>query len=264
MTRILMSRPTPARADAPAHTTAPAPTAAPAPRSDHRGPGTDVLEIVDATLELGDGDARIRALDRVSLSVAPGEFVAIVGPSGSGKSSLLAVAGALSHPDSGTVRVHGTDLAGLRKGAAARFRLQNIGFVFQSGNLLPALSASDQLRLAGRLVGNRDVDPRALPGSVGMSHRADHRPGQLSGGERQRVGIARALVNDPSLLLVDEPTAALDRKRSHAVVGLLADRAHSAGVAVVMVTHDRDVLEHCDRTLEMIDGRLSPVEGSLP
>lgn len=218
-------------------------------------PTVPALEITDAILELGDGDSRVRALDEVSLSVQPGEFLAIVGPSGSGKSSLLAIAGALSRPDSGAVRVHGTDLGGLTKGAATRFRLRNIGFVFQSGNLLPSLTATDQLRLAGRLAGNRRVDTASLLDSVGMAHRAGHRPGELSGGERQRVGIARALVNDPSLLLVDEPTAALDRRRSHEVVRVLADRAHGSGVAVVMVTHDRDVLEHCDRVLEMIDGR---------
>ncbi|MGN6428424.1 MAG: ABC transporter ATP-binding protein [Leifsonia sp.] len=218
---------------------------------------TPALEIVDARLQLGDGDARVTALDDVSLTVYPGEFVAIVGPSGSGKSSLLAIAGALGRPDSGTVRVHGTDLTTLRKSAAARFRLTTIGFVFQSGNLLPALSAADQLRLTARLAGTRDVDIDALLGAVGMRHRAGNRPGQLSGGERQRVGIARALVNSPSLLLVDEPTAALDRARSHEIVSLLADRAHQSGVAVVMVTHDRDVLQHCDRVLEMTDGRLA-------
>ncbi|WP_144793413.1 ABC transporter ATP-binding protein [Microbacterium paludicola] len=127
------------------------------------------------------------------------------------------------------------------------------------GNLLAALTSADQLRLAGRIAGNRKVDPAPLLDAVGMAHRAGHRPGQLSGGERQRVGIARAMVDDPSVLLVDEPTAALDRARSHEVVQLLADRAHTDGVAVVMVTHDRDVLEHCDRVLEMIDGRLTAV-----
>ncbi|MFB2597431.1 ABC transporter ATP-binding protein [Herbiconiux sp. P17] len=219
---------------------------------------TPALDIRDVTLELGDGDARIRALDDVSLTVLPGEFVAIVGPSGSGKSSLLAVAGALTKADSGTVHVQGADLGRMRSNAAARFRLSTVGFVFQSGNLIPALSAADQLRLAGRLAGRSSVDPTQLLDAVGMKHRAKHRPGQLSGGERQRVGIARALVNTPTLLLVDEPTAALDRARSHEVVQLLAEQAHRADVAVVMVTHDHDILEHCDRVLEMIDGRLAP------
>ena len=120
---------------------------------------TPALEIIGARLELGDGDARVIALDDVSLTVHPGEFVAVVGPSGSGKSSLLAIAGALGQPDIGTVRIHGTDITTLSKGAAARFRLTTIGFVFQSGNLLPALTASDQLRLTARLAGNRGADP---------------------------------------------------------------------------------------------------------
>ena len=214
------------------------------------------LEVTNAVLEFGDGDSLVHALDDVSLSVAPGEFVAIVGPSGSGKSSLLAIAGALSHPDKGTVKVHGKDLAELSRRARTRFRLRNIGFVFQSGNLLPSLTAADQLRLAGRLAGNRKVDAEKLLASVDMGHRTKHRPGELSGGERQRVGIARALVNSPSLLLADEPTASLDRRRSHEVVKLLAERAHCDDVAVLMVTHDHDVLEHCDRVLEMVDGRL--------
>jgi len=214
------------------------------------------LEIVDAVLELGDGDSRVRALDSVSLTVMPRELVAVVGPSGAGKSSLLAAAGALTRLDSGVVRVHGTDLATLSRRATTRFRLENIGFVFQSGNLLPSLTAADQLRLAGRLAGRRRVDVDGPLQSVGIAHRASHCPGQLSGGERQRVGIARALVNEPTLVLADEPTAALDRRRSHEVVELLAERAHEAQVAVVMVTHDHDVLEHCDRVLEMVDGRL--------
>lgn len=218
------------------------------------------LELDAVSLELGDGDGRVRALDRVDLTVLPGEFVAIVGPSGSGKSSLLAVAGALSKPDSGAVRVHGTDVTALSRGAAARFRLDEIGFVFQSGNLLPSLTAADQLRLVAKLAKRRDADVTGLLEAVGMAHRAGHRPGQLSGGERQRVGIARALVNEPDLLLVDEPTAALDRNRSHEITRLLAERAHAGGVAVVMVTHDHDVLGHCDRVLEMTDGRLGAHE----
>lgn len=223
------------------------------------------LRLRDVVLEVGDGDEKVRALDDVNFEVTPGEFVAVIGPSGAGKSSLLAVCGALASPTAGTVEVLGRDLTELRaqrgQSGLARFRREHLGFVFQSGNLLPALTAADQLRLAHRLAHrrgrSRDFDPAPFLEAVGMSHRAHHRPGQLSGGERQRVGIARALVNDPGLLLVDEPTAALDRARSQEIVALLAEQSRREGVAVVMVTHDHDVLSHCDRVLEMVDGRLS-------
>jgi putative ABC transport system ATP-binding protein len=225
---------------------------------------TPGLVLDGVTLTLGDGDETVTALDDVSLSVDPGELVAIVGPSGSGKSSLLAVAGALVAPTSGTVEVGGTALAGLSARRLTALRREHIGFVFQSGNLVPALTALDQLRLPltfGKVSEPRD--PATLLAEVGMDHRARRRPHQLSGGERQRVGIARALVTQPKLLLVDEPTAALDRQRSQEIVGLLAREAHEHGVAAVMVTHDHEVLHHCDRVLEMADGRLSQVDRSL-
>lgn len=229
-----------------------------APMHPTRTLSTSGLSIRDAVLELGDGDTRVRALDGVSLDVAPGEFVAIVGPSGSGKSSLLAVAGALASPDSGTVSIHGQMLTELSRAQLASFRLHTIGFVFQSGNLIPALTAGDQLRLVNKLSGGpRSFDPVDLLAAVGMASKIKNRPGQLSGGERQRVGIARALVTQPSLLLVDEPTAALDRARSQEVVGLLAEQSREFNVATVMVTHDHGVLGHCDRVLEMTDGRLT-------
>lgn len=228
----------------------------------HRG-----LHLRDVTLELGDGDGTVRALDQVDLEVTAGELVAIIGPSGAGKSSLLAVAGALAAPTAGDVQVLGQDLAAVRssggQGALARFRRENLGFVFQSGNLIPALTSADQLRLAYRLAHRRGrtraFDPLPFLESVGMGHRVDSRPGQLSGGERQRVGIARALVNAPGVLLVDEPTAALDRQRSQDIVALLAEQCHQKQIAGLMVTHDHEVLAHCDRVLEMVDGRLSPV-----
>ena len=218
---------------------------------------TGGLSVAGACLALGDGDSTVQALDEVFLTVRPRELVAVVGPSGAGKSSLLAVAGALTAPDSGTVTVNGINPATLNNAARARFRLQNIGFVFQSGNLIPALTAGEQLELVHRLAfGKKRFDPRELLAAVGMEHKTGSRPDQLSGGERQRVGIARALATRAPLLLVDEPTAALDRARSQDVVALLARETAQRGVATVMVTHDHDVLNHCHRVVEMVDGRL--------
>ncbi|MCS5480871.1 ABC transporter ATP-binding protein [Corynebacterium sp. YIM 101645] len=221
---------------------------------------TPALILDDVRVSYGDGDSQVHALDGVSLTVHPGEFVAVVGPSGSGKSTLLAVAGALTTPDSGRVRVADKEITGFDDAELARIRREHVGFVFQSsGNLPSALRARDQLELAARVVGTRGRRSNdELLEAVGMSHRASHRPATLSGGERQRIGIARALVGNPKLLLVDEPTAALDRHRSHEIVALLAAECHQVGVAGVMVTHDQDVLEHCDRIYEMVDGRLTP------
>jgi putative ABC transport system ATP-binding protein len=217
------------------------------------------LRLAGVTLRLGDGDDTIKALDAVSLTVAPGELVAVVGPSGAGKSSLLAVAGGLTAPDDGTVTVDGNDLAAMKPAVRTAYRREHIGFVFQNGNLIPALTAIDQLRLIHHLNRRRTgrQDAAKLLAEVGMADKAHRRPHQLSGGERQRIGIARALIGSPSLLLADEPTAALDRTRSHEVVQLLARETKRAGVATVMVTHDTDVLQHCDRVVEMVDGSLS-------
>ena len=220
------------------------------------------LILDDVRVSYGDGDSVVHALDHVSLSVNPGEFVAVVGPSGSGKSTLLAVAGALTTPDAGRVTVAGEDIGDFDDAQLARIRREHVGFVFQSsGNLPSALRAHDQIELAARIHGKRGRrSNEELLEAVGMGHRAKHRPATLSGGERQRIGIARALVAGPDLLLVDEPTAALDRRRSHEIVTLLAEECREQGVAGVMVTHDLDVIEHCDRVFEMVDGRLTPAE----
>lgn len=220
------------------------------------------LLLEEVTLVLGDGEDTVQALDTVSMGVLPGELVAVVGPSGSGKSSLLAVAGALTLPTSGRVVVDGIETAAAGRRGRTRLRRDHIGFVFQSGNLIPALTAADQLRLPGRFGGSGTRrDPVELLAEVGIEHKADRRPHQLSGGERQRVGIARALVTGPRVLLVDEPTAALDRQRSQDIVALLARETRAHEVATVMVTHDHDVLHHCDRVYEMIDGSLHAFEG---
>ena len=219
---------------------------------------TDHTLVLDqVSLRHSDGDETITALDSIDLRVAPGEIVAIVGPSGAGKSSLLAAAGGLIRPTSGTVTVGGTDLSGLSGRRLTELRRTRIGFVFQTSNLVPALRAVDQLRLPLTFCKVRDPRvPTELLEEVGMSHKAKRRPHQLSGGERQRLGIARALVTRPQVLLVDEPTAALDRQRSQDVVALLAAETKAQGVATIMVTHDHEVLHHCDRVHEMIDGRL--------
>lgn len=220
------------------------------------------LVMRDVSLRLGDGDDTILALDAIDLTVVPGQFVAVVGPSGAGKSSLLAVAGGLTVPTTGSVLVAGRDMTVASGRKRAALRREAVGFVFQSGNLIPALTAVDQLRLPTHFTRRPRVtarDPLALLAEVGMAQKASRHPHQLSGGERQRVGIARALVTRPRLLLVDEPTAALDRLRSNEVVELLARETREHSVATVMVTHDHDVLRHCDTVYEMIDGKLMPL-----
>ena len=219
---------------------------------------TPGLRLSGVELTFQDGDQTLYALDSIDLEVARGEVLAVVGPSGAGKSSLLAVAGGLLSPTAGTVEVGGRSLIGLSRRDITKFRRDHVGFVFQSGNLVPALTARDQLRLVATLGGDRSRmrDADELLEAVGLTHRARRRPATMSGGERQRVGIARALMSSPDLLLVDEPTAALDRKNSHDVVRLLAEETHQNGVATVLVTHDHEILEHCDRVLEMTDGRL--------
>lgn len=218
------------------------------------------LVLDDLCVSFGDGDEQIAALDHVSLTVAGGEFVAVVGASGSGKSSLLAVAGALRSPDSGRVLIGDVDITNAKPSERAAVRRTKIGFVFQSSNLFEALTAADQLIYMGRLAGMSSRDVRAeaerLLDVVGLTQKANRRPGKLSGGERQRVGIARALITEPAVLLVDEPTSALDHSRALEVVTLLRDLTHERRIATVMVTHDLSVAELADRVVTMRDGRL--------
>lgn len=208
----------------------------------------------------GEGEIAVRALDDVSLTVDAGELVAIVGPSGSGKTTLLAIAGALLQPNDGRVTLDGNDLTGLDAAALARLRLEHVGFVLQSSNLVPYLTARDQLLLLARLRGRLDRAARAraddLLSELGIANRAGHYPEALSGGERQRVAIARALMNDPDILLADEPTANLDSARGREVVEMLAREAHGRDKATVMVTHDERMLDLCDRVIRIADGRI--------
>jgi putative ABC transport system ATP-binding protein len=220
------------------------------------------LVVENVTLELGDGDQKIKALDNVSATINPGELAAVVGPSGAGKSSLLAVCGGLRGPTSGTISLGGQVISALSPAALTRVRRDSIGFVFQQSNLVPSLTAIDQLLLLVHLQGRnpRKADKEraaSLLAEVDMAHRADRRPDQMSGGERQRVGIARALMTEPQLLLVDEPTSMLDHKRGHAIVELLATRCRVHNVATLMVTHDTGMLDVANTVMHIQDGRLT-------
>lgn len=219
------------------------------------------LVLDDVTLTYPDGDGRLTALDAVGLTVPAGTTTAVVGPSGSGKSSLLAVAATLVTPDRGRVLVAGTETGALGRAERAALRRREIGIVFQQPNLLPSLTALEQLQVMADMEGRRrhgtDGDrARELLAAVGLAGQTHRRPHQLSGGQRQRVNIARALMNEPSVLLVDEPTSALDHERGAAVLDLLLCLTRERGTATVLVTHDRDHLAGVDAVREMTDGKL--------
>ncbi len=218
------------------------------------------LNLTDITLTYPDGEGRLTALDRVTLDVPKGSLTAVIGPSGSGKSSLLAVAATLITPDSGTVTIDDTPTAGMTRGELADLRRHKIGIVFQQPNLLPSLTAAEQLQVMAQIDGRPPARARTraveLLDAVGLAGQADRRPHQLSGGQRQRVNIARALMNDPTVLLVDEPTSALDHERGAAVIELITRLTHQQTTATVLVTHDRTHLTAVDQIAEVHDGRL--------
>ncbi|MDX2564704.1 ABC transporter ATP-binding protein [Streptomyces sp. TX20-6-3] len=218
--------------------------------------------VLDAvTLTYPDGDGRLTALDAVSLTVPAGSLTAVVGPSGSGKSSLLAVAATLVTPDRGRVVVDGTETGELDAAGRAALRRERIGIVFQQPNLLPSLTAAEQLQVMAHVSGRpaKSARGRALEllDAVGLGDLAGRRPHQLSGGQRQRINIARALMNEPAVLLVDEPTSALDHERGAAVVELLAGLTVGRGTATVLVTHDRAHAGRADRVVEVKDGHVT-------
>lgn len=218
------------------------------------------LEVNDLTKTYGSGDDAVRAVRGVSFTVQPGEFAAIVGPSGSGKTTLLAMIGALLRPTSGSIRTNGTEVGSLRGGAAAAYRRKSVGYVFQANNLVTYLTARENLLLMQKIGGGskRDARRRAsqLLEELGLSQRADALVTQLSGGERQRVAIGRALMNDPQLVLVDEPTASLDSLRGRQVVQSLIAEVKARDKLGIMVTHDPEMAALADRVLELHDGAL--------
>jgi putative ABC transport system ATP-binding protein len=219
------------------------------------------LTLQDVRKTYGSGDTEVVALDHASLDVAGDEMVALVGPSGSGKTTLLSIAGGLLAPTEGTVRVGPHEISGYGRKELTRFRREFVGFVFQGANLVPFLTAKENLLVVGDLAGNtgRTAEQRALTllEELGLAHRVDNLPGQLSGGERQRVAIGRALMNEPELVLFDEPTSALDSKLGEQVMELIRDEVKGRGTAAVVVTHDARMTHYADRVVEISDGRLA-------
>lgn len=207
-----------------------------------------------------DGEQVIEVLKNVSLGVAQGEFVAIVGPSGAGKSTFLSIAGALLSPTEGEIAIGGTTLNNMSEKALTKVRLDKVGFIFQGANLIPYLSVRDQLLVIAELSGEKGsaAKERAdkLLQELGLTARQNNYPESLSGGEKQRVAIARALMNDPDIILADEPTASLDANRGHKVVQMIADEVKRKNKAAIMVTHDERVLDLVDRVIRIEDGYL--------
>lgn len=223
-----------------------------------------MIELDNITLTFPDGDSRVTAVDRVSLTGHPGTVTGITGPSGSGKSSLLAVAATLIRPDSGRVLIDGVDVVGFAPAEAAALRLRRIGIVFQQSNLVPSLTAREQLTVMNELGGRDQRGTRkaaaahadALLEAVGLDEHRDKRPHQLSGGQRQRVNIARALMNDPSVLLVDEPTSALDQERGAGIIDLILRLTGELATSTLLVTHDVGHLPSMHGVVKLVDGRL--------
>jgi putative ABC transport system ATP-binding protein len=203
------------------------------------------------------GDTVVRALDDVTMHVAPGEMVAISGPSGSGKSTLMHILGCLDQPDQGRYVLAGEDVSTLRRDDLADIRNRRIGFVFQTFNLLPRLSALENVELPLLYAGLPRARERAAEAlkAVGLSDRMSHSPNQLSGGQRQRVSIARALINDPALVLADEPTGNLDTKTGEEIMTLL-EGLNAGGRTIVIVTHDQVIARRCQREIHLRDGRI--------
>ena len=216
------------------------------------------IELKNVKKSFKDGDETIEALKETNLSVDKGEFVATIGPSGSGKSTLLTIAGGLQSPSSGEIWINGRALNEKKEKARAKVRFEEIGFILQASNLVPFLTVKKQLQLVDKV--NKAKENRAgldLLKRLGLEKLVDKYPEELSGGERQRVAIVRALYNDPTIILADEPTASLDTEKAYEEVKILAKEAKEKNKATIMVTHDLRLVDYCDKVYLMEDGRLS-------
>lgn len=222
-----------------------------------------VLEVKDLVKKFALDGTTINAVDHVSFQVKSGEFVALVGPSGSGKTTMLSILAALLSPTSGQVLIDGQDLAQMNDKRRVQLRREKIGFTFQANNLIPFLSAQENVEFMLRLNGKADRAGRArsteILSRLGLNDRLHNLPAQLSGGQQQRVAIARALIHNPSVVLADEPTASLDTERAFQVVETFANLIHENNRAGIMVTHDLRMCQYVDRVLQMQDGRLVQV-----
>jgi len=218
-----------------------------------------LIDLQDIRLTLGQGDVRTEILKGVSLRLDPGESVAVLGPSGSGKSSLMAVISGLERADAGKVRLAGQSIDGLSEDDLARLRGRSLGIILQAFHLLPTMTAIENVAVPLELAGAPDARQRAQAEleAVGLGHRMAHYPAQLSGGEQQRVAIARATAPRPQLLLADEPTGNLDSATGAGIIDLLFERAGAAGAGLLVITHDPAVAARAGRTVHMADGRLA-------
>ena len=217
-----------------------------------------ILEIKNLCKTYGNGDTSVKALDNVSFSVEKGEFVAIIGPSGSGKSTLLHILGGVDVPTSGSVIIDGTDISKLDETALAIFRRRQIGLIYQFYNLIPILTVEENLTLPLLLDGKKPDKSMIseLTEILGLSNRLKFLPNQLSGGQQQRVSIGRALINNPALMLADEPTGNLDSKNSHEIISLLRRFNREHGQTVIIITHDESIALSADRTIAIVDGKV--------
>ncbi|MFI8707840.1 ABC transporter ATP-binding protein [Bacillus sp. NPDC077411] len=219
-----------------------------------------LLKLDQVSKVYGEGETEVTALHPITLDVKEGEFIGIVGPSGSGKSTLLSIAGALLSPSKGNIYISDQNITSLSEKEMTDIRLRKIGFIFQFANLVPFLTVKEQLLYIAKLKGEDKKEAskfaEQLLKTFGLGHRMNHYPNQLSGGEKQRVAIARAFMNNPDLILADEPTASLDSKRAREVVELMKQEVKKNKKAAIMITHDEKMLDVCDRILTLRDGKL--------